>query len=615
MGQKPDTKTAIFYTSLCGAIAMLALLVASFPHLAIAALDKDKTATLEARPEILAALSGFEPDADVTYQIIETGGKVFTGKAKVTPGGLVNLPMLAEVSPKTAVVAYRFIIEEREKTLNFKLLHDSTTGLVTLDGSGADEFSDIELDLGDHAVKTKSDWAGLFAESDLALPLSEKSKSDNSYKLAFFSANASDASGAIQNPAKIEVFYQAIGGGGPTSELVNDFEATYCGSGPQISYCDTDRITAQNENIVTNLVEPLLMMAEEIVHSMMGNAGQIGRYFDSKEQLEAQRDMQALKAQAVKDYHPSDLMCRFGTFSRSLAKSEQKSISDKIALNKALSDSSHNKEGGETMGGPVTSTKTRLKQYREVYCDPHDHNAQLFLLCEHDQDKNFGNSTPGNAPPEGLGAQFNLRVNKDIDIARTLEYPLTLNIAFDDGEFTPDEEDVVALGRNLYWSNAVTDLEQAKFRTNAFNFQEVRRLIALNNVAHHSYANIVALKAESPQPAEGAMPGWAYMKTMLRELGMTDQDIEYMVGENPSYYAQMDILTKKIYQNPDFYTNLYDKPTNIDRIMATLDAISLMQQRDHYNASLRREMVSSAMITEALQVHIQSINGTIEDMQ
>jgi hypothetical protein len=98
--------------------------------------------------------------------------------------------------------------------------------------------------------------------------------------------------------------------------------------------------------------------------------------------------------------------------------------------------------------------------------------------------------------------------------------------------------------------------------------------------------------------------GWAHIKTMRREFGLSDDDIVAVMGEKPSYYAQMDALTKKIYQSPNFYTNLYDSTTNIDRINATLDAISLMQQRDHYKTMLRQEMLTSSMLQTELTPEI-----------
>ena len=85
-----------------------------------------------------------------------------------------------------------------------------------------------------------------------------------------------------------------------------------------------------------------------------------------------------------------------------------------------------------------------------------------------------------------------------------------------------------------------------------------------------------------------------------------------MLGQNPSYYAQMDVLTKKIYQNPNFYTSLYDKPTNVRRIGVSMDAISLMQMRDQYESALRKEMLLSLMLEQELKKRAGQVRAAID---
>ena len=90
------------------------------------------------------------------------------------------------------------------------------------------------------------------------------------------------------------------------------------------------------------------------------------------------------------------------------------------------------------------------------------------------------------------------------------------------------------------------------------------------------------------------------MKAMLKEMTVEESDVHTSLGDYPSYYAQMDVLTKKMYQNPDFFTNLYDKPTNVERISTAMEAFRLMQLRDHYHAQTRKEMLFSMMLQEKL---------------
>ena len=72
-----------------------------------------------------------------------------------------------------------------------------------------------------------------------------------------------------------------------------------------------------------------------------------------------------------------------------------------------------------------------------------------------------------------------------------------------------------------------------------------------------------------------------------------------------SYYAQMEILAKRIYQRPEFYTELYDKPANVKRKAAALQGISMMLERDIYDSYLRSEAIMS-LILEARVAEAQS---------
>ena len=109
------------------------------------------------------------------------------------------------------------------------------------------------------------------------------------------------------------------------------------------------------------------------------------------------------------------------------------------------------------------------------------------------------------------------------------------------------------------------------------------------------------ITSDAQRLAVEAGAGWNFMKSLIREFGtFTDDQIHDMLGDRPSYYAQMEVLTKKLYQHPNFYTNLYDKPANVDRIGASLDAIAIMHQRDRYESMLRREMLTALLVEEAL---------------
>src|SRR5690606_22562062 len=92
-----------------------------------------------------------------------------------------------------------------------------------------------------------------------------------------------------------------------------------------------------------------------------------------------------------------------------------------------------------------------------------------------------------------------------------------------------------------------------------------------------------------------------YLYALVKEMGITDEnELKKYLGERPSYYAQMEVLTKKLYQNPNFYTELYDKPANVERKNVSMKALELMQKRDIYRSILRSEAILSVMLETAL---------------
>ena len=82
---------------------------------------------------------------------------------------------------------------------------------------------------------------------------------------------------------------------------------------------------------------------------------------------------------------------------------------------------------------------------------------------------------------------------------------------------------------------------------------------------------------------------------------------EYL-GEQPSYYAQLEVLAKKIYQNPDFFAGLYDSPANVARKGVAMKAIELMLDRAIYESQIRQEMLTSVLFSAKLRPAIREVN-------
>ena len=345
-----------------------------------------------------------------------------------------------------------------------------------------------------------------------------------------------------------------------------------------------------------NVLPAMQLFAEQLSVAGMLEVEAIGAMLDAKHQLETQRLFQTMTAQAHKDYHPSEGMCTFGTTVRALASSERRanlaqySLAQRMMQRQALSGEAISTETGDS------DIRSRLDRYIAVYCDPADNANGLANLCRTNTDAN--------------------RRNMDVDFTRNIETRLTLDMDFaPDGApvaadganaASPDEEDVVALSANLFSHTVPPDIPPEKLAPGdpanrevyldaTERYMDLRAVFAKRSVAQNSFAALVSMRAAG-DPASAP-----FTKAVIRELGVSgDDEINALMGDNPSYFAQMEILTKKLYQNPLFYTELIDKPVNIERKGAALQAIGLMQDRDLYNSLLRSEAVLSVLLETML---------------
>lgn len=340
--------------------------------------------------------------------------------------------------------------------------------------------------------------------------------------------------------------------------------------------------------------------------SMASHATQIiGRFFDGQNQANTELEFQRLTAHAHKDYQPSDLMCSFGTFTRSVARSEHKSQANAQLFNQLLTNNMTGNINSSAARGATIDQNIRIAYFKRAYCNISDNNNQLSSMCRDDAGD--------------IGAQDQNRVNADIDYTRTIDVPLTLDM-----DITNDLEagtaeldlsdtfyDVYMMARHLYWPEPIdwpnTNIAEQK----KYVIQELRSLMSMNSVAQNSFTNFVADKTQSSSEI-GADGGWNFMKAMMKSFNLSDDDIHQQLGDYPSYYAQMDVLTKSIYQTPDFYTNLYDTPTNVQRVSATLDALALMQMREQFDASMRQEMLLSTLLERRLRKPIRDTGALLK---
>lgn len=353
-----------------------------------------------------------------------------------------------------------------------------------------------------------------------------------------------------------------------------------------------------------HVLPAMLLMTEQLTAAAMYQTLAIGAILDAKHQLETQSLFQKLHARAHKDYHPSEGVCKFGTNTRSLGASDRNAEFSQIVI--GARGLQRGLLSGEilTASGLASNSRSRLEQFMRVYCNPKDNGNGLEKLC-------------------GSGGSDKERFNKDVDYTRTLDRPHTLTIDFSPektkgaskgplADATPDAEDIFALSANLYGHEPPPQIPESYLSNKdkelfapALTYMDIRALAAKRSVAHNSFAAIAGMKTQGEKDVQ------PHMKGLLKKMGIPEEEIEDMLGEKPSYYAQMEVLTKKLYQSPNFYTDLYDKPANVARKDVAMRAIGNIQKRDIYRSLLRSEAIISVWLeTELMHRQSQITNET-----
>jgi hypothetical protein len=342
------------------------------------------------------------------------------------------------------------------------------------------------------------------------------------------------------------------------------------------SQTDTTHRDDMRDFIYDYWVPVFAPITEQFSATMMHQVQIIGTFLDAKIFLETLAMIQGLEAETHKRYRVHEEICMIGTTIRSLAASEEKYKTNARLLSEIMMDRetlSENSVGATGFSGDKIS---RFRTYTNVHCDINDNNGTLTNICN---------------PPN------NDRANNDINFARTVEKNLTLDIDFTDGVPTDDEEDVIALSKNLF-ANSIMKPIPEKLLLQEYakdDIMDVRSVVALRGIARNSWGHIVGIRSTgTPEAAP-------FIQSIASQFGVPNSEIDAFIGENPSYFAQMNAITKKLFQSPEFYTNLYTTPDNVDRTGVALQALKIMQDRDRFDSSLRREMLVSVMLEVRLR--------------
>lgn len=348
-----------------------------------------------------------------------------------------------------------------------------------------------------------------------------------------------------------------------------------------------------------NVVPALMIMTSQMTSAAIYQINILGSFLDAKHQLETQRLFQQMTAQANKDYQPSEGMCEFGTATRDLAASERRADLGQVAFSQRMLKRELGNGDVMTVEGDVSDMRSRLQQFLDEYCDKNDNGigpenqGGLEVLCK-----------------KSIPAE---RQNKDIDYTRTVESALTLDVDFTQPSNTDDEKDIFALSNYLYANNPPDKVpfpklanDEGKVRPDGYPlYLDLRSITAKRSVAQNSFAAIAALKSR------GSKEVAPFIKKFVEQLGVDETEIHKLIGEEPSYFAQMEVLTKTIYEDPKFYADLYDKPANVERKLAAMEALGIMQDRDIYKSLLRSEAILAVYLESLLEPEQERVNSEL----
>lgn len=329
----------------------------------------------------------------------------------------------------------------------------------------------------------------------------------------------------------------------------------------------------------------LKKMADDKRNEILFRIGALGSFMDGRALMDTLRSLEVSMAQSLKNYTVSDSICQFGTLSRSLALSDDVRYKNRLAFSKIMFDRA-NQKMNSVYSDPGATSYALLTDFKDKYCEAVDNASFLQGYCK------------------AATATSDLLYNRDIDFTRVFDVPLTVNADFTDTNQTNDKQALIALFHNLALSPYYMASNRKGFDPNRdlITSQDTRAINAAKEVAENSFGALVAEKVKvSSQSA-------TYMKQVLTSLGASSADASKLIGDSPSYFAQMEVMTKRLYQNPNFYANLYDSAANVDRQRVAMKAVELQQDRDFLESLRRREMLLSVLLEMKLRTEASRAN-------
>jgi len=336
---------------------------------------------------------------------------------------------------------------------------------------------------------------------------------------------------------------------------------------------------------------------DELRNVLASKAVSTGAFLDASIMNDTLKSLQVASSNTLKNYTPSDQVCRFGTLSRSLAQSETKVDTNRLLLSEIGLAKNLGKVFTISTSGRGSEFESRLMIFAEKFCDLKDNNNGLDKLC------------PSATPSKDV------YLNRDIDYTRLLGHGVTINADMTDAKNTQDETSLITLSHFLYGHRQPTKRTSITTLTESAGslgtYTDYRSVVARRAAAQNSYNTLAAINMAGSGGSD------VYMRQALAQIGISGVDADIYLGAKnadpavkSSYNAQMNLLTKQIFQDPAFYANLMESEANVKRTSASLQGLGLMQARDTYKSMTRSEMLLAILV----ELESRKISNNIQGM-
>ncbi len=365
-----------------------------------------------------------------------------------------------------------------------------------------------------------------------------------------------------------------------------------------------------DEFMKVHILPAMMMMTDQLSAIAMAHTFAIGKFFDAKHQMESERIFQQLMAQTHSDYQPSVGLCEIASSARGLIPAQEKSKVARIALTNRMSERARRNEGSLSSAGTNSDVLSRFSNFKDNYCNVNDNGRGLAFLCD------------------GTTAT-NERINKDVNITQTLFSEQTIDADFVAPNADPDIDnniegrDLLAFSTNLFASELNPDIPRlnlatpdGKAKEGAFVYMDLRSIMAKRSVAEDAFSAVVSERVSGlEQLHDDDRNSDSYLKRLVVDLGVAEDEIDILLGKSPSYYAQRKVLSSYIFENPKFYTQLYESPANVLRKDTAIKTLSLALEDDFFDRQLEAEAMLATLLEVMLEDSHSRVSGALTNLE